>query len=71
METETFVVQVDAAVAGAARAAANLHGLDIELIVSRLVNGVLKDYAERVRSSVPKPDFGERTGELTEDDIPF
>ena len=71
MATEEFVVQVDIAVASAARAAARLHGLDIQLIVSRLVNGVLEDYAEKVRSSVPKPDFGDRTAALTEDDIPF
>lgn len=71
-----FVVSVDENVAVPARAAAMLHGLDIEVIVSRLVTSILRDYAGKVRGTVPKPDFGDKTElvtnpELTEDDIPF
>ena len=76
MEKTDFIVSVDDDVAVPARAAAMLHGLDIQVIVSRLVTSILREYAEKVRGTVPKPDFGDKTGlvtnpEITEDDIPF
>ena len=71
-----FSVSIDDSVASTARAAARLHGLDIEIIVSRLVTSILQEYVEKVRGTVPKPDFGDKTElvtnpEITEDDVPF
>ena len=71
-----FYVEINEDVVAAAKGAAALHGLDLNRVVSRLVQSILRDYVEAVRESVPKPDFGERTAailnpELTEDDIPF
>ena len=76
MEKTHFSVSVDESVAVPARAAARLHGLDIEVVVSRLVTSILREYVEKVRGAVPKPDFGDKTEvitnpETTEDDIPF
>ena len=76
MEKIDFTVSVDEGVVVPARAAAALHGLDIEIIVSRLVTSILREYTEKVRGAVPKPDFGDKTEmltapELSEDDIPF
>ena len=72
-ERTGFVIHIDSDVVAAARAAATLHGINIESVVAQLVTNTLTEYAEKVRKAIPKP---ESVGllpqqELTEDDIPF
>lgn len=70
----TFIVQIDADVAAAARAAATLHGIDIQTVVEHLVTTTLAEYAEKVRKAIPKPEvvgLMQPKPELSEKDIPF
>ena len=65
-----FYIAIDSDVVAAAKAAATLHGIDIESVVEEIVTNTLTQYAEKVRKAVPKP---ESVGlpQLPEDDIPF
>lgn len=69
-ETTGFYIAIDSDVVAAAKAAATLHGIDIESVVEELVTNTLTKYAEKVREAVPKPE-SVGLSQLTEDDIPF
>ena len=72
IETERFFIDIDSGVVAAARAAATLHGIDIEAVVAKLVTTTLTEYADKVRQAVPKPEsVGLPKPDLTDDDIPF
>ena len=73
-QTTGFHIAIDSGVVAAAKAAATLHGIDLELVVAQLVTTTLTEYADKVRKAIPKPEvvgLMSQPPELTEDDIPF